>query len=87
MRYEVTIKSVEPIIHHSGYAGLDTGSPAKREIAEIAKKRGSNRTEPNQTPSVSPSSSARPRSGSTRTERLKSLSAPSEPVSRTPPES
>ena len=44
MRYQVTIRGVSPIIHHNGAAGLDTRSPAKLEIAEISRKKGSNRT-------------------------------------------
>ena len=45
MRYKVTIDGVSPILTHNGAAGLDVRSPAKLEIASIAKKRGSNRTE------------------------------------------
>ena len=45
MRYKVTIDGVSPVIVHNGASGLDTRSPAKLEIASIAKKRGSNRTE------------------------------------------
>ena len=45
MRYKTTIKGISPIIHNNGAAGLDTRSTAKREIAEISRKRGSNRTE------------------------------------------
>ena len=44
MEYEVKIKSLAPIIHNNGTAGLDTRSPAKIEMAEIARKRASNRT-------------------------------------------
>ena len=44
MRYEVNIRGVSPIIHHNGAAGLDTRSPAKLEISEISRKRGTNRT-------------------------------------------
>ena len=46
MRYEVTLDGISPLLTHNGAAGLDTRSPAKLEIATIAKKRGSNRTEP-----------------------------------------
>ena len=45
MRYQVTLSGISPILTHNGAAGLDTRSPAKLEIASIAKKRGSNRTE------------------------------------------
>lgn len=45
MRYEVHIEGTSGIIHHNGTAGLDNRSPAKVEIAEIARKKGSNRTE------------------------------------------
>ena len=45
MRYHVTLTGISPILTHNGAAGLDTRSPAKLEIASIAKKRGSNRTE------------------------------------------
>ena len=45
MRYRVEIRGLSPIICHNGTAGLDTRSPQKLEIAEIARKRGSNRTE------------------------------------------
>ncbi|MCY4047029.1 MAG: hypothetical protein OXF42_02825 [Candidatus Dadabacteria bacterium] len=41
----VTIKGETPLIMHSGEAGLDTRSPANLEKAEIARKKGSNRTE------------------------------------------
>lgn len=44
-RYRITLTGVSPIIMHNGAAGLDTRSPAKLEIAAIASKRGSNRTE------------------------------------------
>ena len=42
--FQIKIKSESPIIMHNGAAGLDTRSPANIEKAEIAKKRGSNRT-------------------------------------------
>lgn len=45
MRYRVTLKGTQPLIQHNGAAGLDTRSPANIEKAQIAKKRGSNRTE------------------------------------------
>ena len=44
MEYDIHIRGISPIIMHNGAAGLDTRSPAKLEIAEIAAKRGSNRT-------------------------------------------
>lgn len=44
MRYRITIKGTSSIIQHNGAAGLDTRSPANIEKAEIARKRGSNRT-------------------------------------------
>ena len=44
MEYEVKIRGIRPIIQHNGAAGLDTRSPANIEKAEIARKRGSNRT-------------------------------------------
>ena len=45
MEYRVTIEGLPPgIIFHNGAAGLDTRSPQKLEIAEISRKRGSNRT-------------------------------------------
>ena len=44
MEYEVKIRGIRPIIQNNGAAGLDTRSPAKIEMAEIARKRGSNRT-------------------------------------------
>ena len=45
MRYKARLEGVSPLICHNGAAGLDTRSPAKLEIAEISRKRGSNRTE------------------------------------------
>ena len=45
MRYRIRIKGIRPLIMHNGAAGLDTRSPANLEKAEIARKRGSNRTE------------------------------------------
>lgn len=44
MRYRVEISGIRPIIMHNGAAGLDVRSPANQEKAEIARKRGSNRT-------------------------------------------
>ena len=44
MRYRVTITGLSPLITHNGAAGLDTRSPANVEKAEIARKKGSNRT-------------------------------------------
>ena len=45
MRYRITITGTSPLIVHNGAAGLDTRSAANLEKAQIAKKRGSNRTE------------------------------------------
>ena len=45
MRYQIKLRGTTPLIQHNGAAGLDTTSAANREKAEIAKKRGSNRTE------------------------------------------
>ena len=44
MQYECRIQGTSPILMHNGAAGLDTRSPQNREIAEIAKKKGTNRT-------------------------------------------
>ena len=44
MYYDIEIKGIRPLIMHNGAAGLDTRSPANIEKAEIARKRGSNRT-------------------------------------------
>ena len=44
MLYDITIRGTSPIIMHNGAAGLDTRSPASLEKAEIARKRGGNRT-------------------------------------------
>ena len=44
MRYRIKIKGIRPLIMHNGAAGLDTRSPANLEKAEIASKKGSNRT-------------------------------------------
>lgn len=45
MFYEIEIKGIRPLLMHNGTAGLDTRSPASLEISDIARKRGSNRTE------------------------------------------
>ena len=45
MRYRITIRGISPIIMHNGAAGLDTRSAANIEKAQIAKKKGTNRTE------------------------------------------
>ena len=45
MRYRIRIKGLSPLIMHNGAAGLDNRSPANIEKAEIASKRGKNRTE------------------------------------------
>ena len=44
MEYDIHIRGISPIIMHNGAAGLDTRSPANLEKAEIARKKGSNRT-------------------------------------------
>ncbi|MDE2822718.1 MAG: hypothetical protein OXK79_04360 [Chloroflexota bacterium] len=44
MDYEIRIEGVSPIIMRNGASGLDTRSPARLEMAEISRKRGSNRT-------------------------------------------
>ena len=44
MEYDIHIRGTQPIIMHNGAAGLDTRSPANLEKAEIARKKGSNRT-------------------------------------------
>ena len=44
MLYDITVRGTTPIIMHNGAAGLDTRSPANLEKAEIARKRGTNRT-------------------------------------------
>ena len=44
MLYRATIKGIRPLIMHSG-GGLDPRTPANIEKANIARKRGSNRTE------------------------------------------
>ena len=45
MRLQFTLAGVAPIIMHNLAAGLDTRSPVSREIAEIAAKKGGNRTD------------------------------------------
>ena len=45
MRYRIRIKGLSPLIMHNGAAGIDNRSPANIERAEIASKRGKNRTE------------------------------------------
>ena len=45
MRYRVRVRGLSPIICHNGAAGLDTRSAANIEKAQIARKRGSDRTE------------------------------------------
>lgn len=44
MDYEIRIEGVSSIIMRDGASGLDTRSPARIEMAEITRKRGSNRT-------------------------------------------
>ena len=44
MLFNVEIRGVRPIIHHSG-AGLDPKHPANIEKSDLTRKRGSNRTE------------------------------------------
>ena len=45
MFYETSLRGTSPLIMHCGIRGLDTRSALSREIAEIAKKRGTNRTQ------------------------------------------
>ena len=45
-QYRIKIKGTSPIIQNNGAAGLDTRSPDNREKALLVKKKGSNRTEP-----------------------------------------
>ena len=49
MQYEIHIQGTGAIIMHNGAAGLDTRSDANIEKAEIARKKGSNRTETDET--------------------------------------
>ena len=44
MRYRIKIQGLSPLIMHNGAAGIDNRSPANIEKAEIASKRGKNRT-------------------------------------------
>jgi len=44
MRYRIKLRGISPIIFHNGAAGLDVRSAANKEKAEIARKKGSNRT-------------------------------------------
>ena len=44
MDYEIRIEGISPIIMRDGASGLNTRSPAKIEMAEITRKRASNRT-------------------------------------------
>ena len=44
MRFQFTLTGVSPLIQHNGAAGLDAGSPLSVEIAEIAAKKGRDRT-------------------------------------------
>lgn len=44
MDYEIRIEGISPIIMRDGASGLNTRSPAKVEMAELSRKRGSNRT-------------------------------------------
>jgi len=43
--YKIRIEGRSPLLMHDGAKGLDPRSPAALEIAEITRKRGSNRTE------------------------------------------
>ena len=45
MQYTIKIQGIRPLLMHNGAAGLDTGSVANIEKAEIARKKGTNRTE------------------------------------------
>lgn len=44
MQIRTEICGLSPIVHHNGEAGLDAFSPVSQEIAEIAAKRGGNKT-------------------------------------------
>lgn len=44
MDYEIRIEGISSIIMRDGASGLNTRSPARIEMAEITRKRGSNRT-------------------------------------------
>ena len=43
--YNVKLRGIRPLIMHNGAAGIDKRSPANLEKADIARKKGSNRTE------------------------------------------
>ena len=45
-QYRIKIKGTSPIIHNNGATGLDTRSADNCEKAQLLKKKGSNRTEP-----------------------------------------
>ena len=45
MQYRIRVRGLSPIICHNGAAGLDTRSAANIEKAQIARRRGSDRTE------------------------------------------
>ena len=45
MRYSIQIRGLRPLIMHNGTSGLDKRSAANIEKADIARKRGTNRTE------------------------------------------
>ena len=45
MRYQVTLNGVSPLLCNNGDAAVNTRTPVAREIAAIAGKKGSNRTE------------------------------------------
>ena len=46
MQYRIRITGTSPIIQHNGAAGLDTRSPANIEKTSLTKKKGTNRTGP-----------------------------------------
>lgn len=43
--YAIKLRGIRPLIMHNGAAGIDRRSPANLEKADIARKRGNNRTE------------------------------------------
>ena len=45
MRFTITITGVSPLLTHNVITGLDTTSPANQEKNQLARKRGSNRTQ------------------------------------------
>ena len=45
MFIRIKLRGTTPLVMHCGIRGLDTRSPLSREISEIAKKRGTNRTQ------------------------------------------